>query len=106
MSLKYYCCLRRKIISYKINRLDYWLLKLFSKTVSRLDKILSLADDEHWLKACSRSATRSSASSKPMDKRTRLSCTPAALLFSAGMDLCVMLAGCDTRLLMPPKLSA
>ena len=41
-----------------------------------------------------------------MLRRIRLSDTPAALRFSVGMDLCVMVAGWLTRLLIPPRLSA
>jgi hypothetical protein len=59
-----------------------------------------------WINAWSRSLTRSSVSSSPIDKRMRLSATPAALLFPAGIDLCVMLAGWQSKLLIPPKLSA
>src|SRR5687767_928615 len=56
--------------------------------------------------ACSRSFTKSSASSSPTERRIRLSLTPLALLFSAGMDLCVILAGWEIRLLILPRLSA
>ena len=36
----------------------------------------------------------------------RLSVIPEALLFSAGIDLCVIVAGCERRLFTPPRLSA
>ena len=68
----------------------------------------SLADFNSlvFTKACSRSAIRSSTSSRPTLKRIRLSFTPVALLIPAGILLCVIFAGWLIRLLMPPKLSA
>src|SRR5687768_16956388 len=67
--------------------------------------VLNFVSDTHT-NAFSRSATRSLASSRPTDKRIKLSATPAALLFSEGMDLWVIWAGWQSRLFTPPRLSA
>ena len=56
--------------------------------------------------AASRSATRSSASSIPIESRTSESLMPSLARDSGGTEACVMIAGWSTRLSTPPRLSA
>ena len=49
--------------------------------------------NQTWVRACSKSAIRSSGSSMPMLTRTRLSVMPRLILRSSGTDRWVMLAG-------------
>ena len=56
--------------------------------------------------ACSKSAIRSSASSTPIEIRTRLSVMPSACLRSSGTDRWVIAAGALASVSVPPRLTA
>jgi hypothetical protein len=57
-------------------------------------------------RASARSDLKSSRSSTPTDKRTRVSSIPRACRCSGGIEPWVMMAGCSIKLSTPPRLSA